>query len=326
MSVTRVKTATGWQDLTGAEGPQGPAGTPGAPGATGATGPQGPTGPAGPGAYPPTTGKLNDVLTVTVDGGAPTWQPVGPGGSNVDYVGSYDNARTYHDGEYVIGADGITYMCVVEGTVGIAPSSAGFGSVSGIPPVVNGQWLKGVGGAMVWSPIAISDIPGLTMTPWGYPYSVRPDMGNGSTNVTLPDGPNRAVFHRVIDGGVISKIFLWIGVTSGNICVGVYSNTGAGRAGAPGARIATSGSVAMPAVGYQEISLGGSVTVNPGDWLALSADNVTATFRATIANAEATTNMAKGATCYMAAGFPLPASASSLIWSAARIFVLGGTA
>jgi hypothetical protein len=33
----------------------------------------------------------------------------------------------------------------------------------GIPkPVVNGQWVKGSGGAAVWSPIAASDVPGLT--------------------------------------------------------------------------------------------------------------------------------------------------------------------
>src|SRR5215469_11180042 len=28
-----------------------------------------------------------------------------------------------------------------------------------IPPVVNGQWIKGVGGAAVWQPIAQSDLP-----------------------------------------------------------------------------------------------------------------------------------------------------------------------
>lgn len=30
-----------------------------------------------------------------------------------------------------------------------------------VPPVVNGQWIKGVGGAMVWSDIAISDVTNL---------------------------------------------------------------------------------------------------------------------------------------------------------------------
>jgi hypothetical protein len=30
----------------------------------------------------------------------------------------------------------------------------------GLPPVVNGQWLKGVGGAAVWSAITPADIPG----------------------------------------------------------------------------------------------------------------------------------------------------------------------
>src|SRR5215469_4191426 len=35
---------------------------------------------------------------------------------------------------------------------------------SPLPPVVNGQWLKGVGGAAVWSPITTADIPSLAAT------------------------------------------------------------------------------------------------------------------------------------------------------------------
>src|SRR5262252_10929264 len=33
-----------------------------------------------------------------------------------------------------------------------------------VPPVVNGQWIKGVGGAMVWSAIAAGDLPDLSAT------------------------------------------------------------------------------------------------------------------------------------------------------------------
>jgi hypothetical protein len=40
----------------------------------------------------------------------------------MQYVGAYNPATTYNDGDYVIGPDGITYVCVVNGTVGIAPT------------------------------------------------------------------------------------------------------------------------------------------------------------------------------------------------------------
>lgn len=40
-----------------------------------------------------------------------------------------------------------------------------------IPAVVNGQWLKGSGGAMVWSAITAADVPGLSLTGT---YAARP--------------------------------------------------------------------------------------------------------------------------------------------------------
>jgi len=43
------------------------------------------------------------------------------GSGGVTYIGAYNPATTYHDGDYVIGTDGITYQCVKEGTVGVAP-------------------------------------------------------------------------------------------------------------------------------------------------------------------------------------------------------------
>lgn len=49
------------------------------------------------------------------------WQVPGAGGASITYTGTYDPAHTYHDGDYVVGADGITYQCVKEGTVGVTP-------------------------------------------------------------------------------------------------------------------------------------------------------------------------------------------------------------
>jgi hypothetical protein len=76
----------------------------------------------------------------------------------ITYIGAYDNAHVYADGDYVIGPDGLTYQCVVGGTVGVTPTPWNSGQW-GIPqPVVNGQWIKGVGGAAVWAPIGDADI------------------------------------------------------------------------------------------------------------------------------------------------------------------------
>ncbi|WP_248240539.1 hypothetical protein [Microbacterium kunmingense] len=98
------------------------------------------------------------------------------------------------------------------------------------------------------------------------------------TNQTWPTS-NLIAFAAVTEGGRISKIALEVMVSNGNISVAVYRGAGGpGGALVPGARAATSGAVACPAVGYAEVSLGAAVDVEPGDFLALSCDNVTAVF------------------------------------------------
>ena len=110
---------------------------------------------------------------------APTPWPGGGGNPPdlVKYWGDYSASQTYMDGDVVVGPDGFTYMCCVDGTVGVAPvpfpltapSPAttkwvplGTGTGTGVPlPVVNGQWLKGVGGAAVWSAISAGDVAGI---------------------------------------------------------------------------------------------------------------------------------------------------------------------
>lgn len=108
---------------------------------------------------------------------------------------------------------------------------------------------------------------------------VRPPHAQFSTaNITVGNA-NSCRFYRVVEGGTISKVRLSIGVSSGNICVAAYTNSGVGQAAAPtGGRLATSGSVASPGTGIQDVSLGASVVVAPGDWIAVGADNATVTF------------------------------------------------
>jgi hypothetical protein len=102
------------------------------------------------------------------------WVPLqGSAAERVQYWGQYSATKTYNDGDCAIGTDGILYMCTVNGTIGSAPvawpgASAPQGPPgpagpvgTGIPmPVVNGQWIKGVGGAAVWTPLAPSEVVG----------------------------------------------------------------------------------------------------------------------------------------------------------------------
>jgi hypothetical protein len=136
--------ATGPEGPVGPEGPEGPLGPQGVQGATGAAstvpGPEGPEGPAGP--VGPTPSLLETYLTaddeptlanawklvaganVHLDTSIPGQMVVSAtgggggtgGGMNLDYLGDYASGPVYNDGDIVIGADGIAYMCVVDGT------------------------------------------------------------------------------------------------------------------------------------------------------------------------------------------------------------------
>jgi hypothetical protein len=155
----RIKTSTGWADLA-------IAGTPG---------------------YPSTVGKLADVLTVTADGAAPTWQPPAPSGADLEYNGTYDPAKTYNDGDFVVDANGITYCCVMDGTKGIAPAPWSSGQWGVPQPPVAGQWLKGSSGGAVWAPVT------------GYSGGVSITAAN--TDLTLPDPAVPVTTLRINTGG-----------------------------------------------------------------------------------------------------------------------------
>lgn len=86
--------------------------------------------------------------------------------------------------------------------------------------------------------------------------------------------PNRTRFQRRTTRVMpISQVSFRVGVSSGNICVAAYAHDSATNH--PGARLATTGSIACPASGDATVSLG--ATVSP-EWLSFSCDNVTATF------------------------------------------------
>jgi hypothetical protein len=79
-----------------------------------------------------------------------------------------------------------------------------------VPAVVNGQWLKGVGGAVVWAPITADDIVGSPMVPGGVAGQkwrltggstvVTTDVNGGAT-VAWPMGAVISVQAVVVCGG-----------------------------------------------------------------------------------------------------------------------------
>ena len=118
----------------------------------------------------------------------------GVDGANFNYRGDYSAAATYNHGDLVVGPDGITYLCVNNGTTGVAPAPWAT-AWAGVPlPVVNGQWVKGVGGAAVWAPIVAKDVGavGLFNTPadvklqYGQTSVAVPQQAGGAQTVAVP--------------------------------------------------------------------------------------------------------------------------------------------
>ena len=140
---------------------------------------------------------------------------------------------------------------------------------------------------------------------FGFPSSIDPGIVRG-TDAQGIGTANRAIWYRCADGGTVTAIGFQVVVTGGNMSVGFYSNSGTGRSAAPGAPIAVTASTAVPAVGYQTISLGGTFTVLPGDWIAIAADSTTPTFRATITGTAAVTALGAGRLYLKDTSFPLP--------------------
>ena len=122
------------------------------------------------------------------------WVPVGPGmpavpapsGANLTYRGNYSGSATYNDGDIVVAPDGITYLCVENSITGVTPVAWSPWSVP-VPPVVNGQWLKGSGGAAVWSSITPADV---VKIPYGTSLPASPYDGQEAILVDSVTAPN----------------------------------------------------------------------------------------------------------------------------------------
>jgi hypothetical protein len=146
-------------------------------------------------------------MSVIPDPATTKWVPLqGNIAERMEYWGAYSASKTYNDGDCAIGTDGILYMCVKNGTVGSAPAKwpgAGIpqGAIGpqgpagvGIPtPVVNGQWIKGSGGAAVWSALSLADIPNAAAKPgYGTTLPASPTDGQEYILVDSLTAPTRS--------------------------------------------------------------------------------------------------------------------------------------
>jgi len=67
----------------------------------------------------PILGSLKERISAVEagGGGGGGTTPPGPPGMDLDYLGDFVSGPVYNDGDIVVGADGILYMCVKDGTV-----------------------------------------------------------------------------------------------------------------------------------------------------------------------------------------------------------------
>jgi hypothetical protein len=163
-----------------------------------------------------------------------------------------------------------------------------------------------------------------TFDPFGWGLMFTIDPGLYQSNYAFA-GANRCAYMRITGGGVITKIGLFVGTSSGNISLAVYGQSGIGRSCVPNGQKVTTGAISCPAGStYTEVSLGASVGVVSGDYFALSCDNTTATFGGAMGAAYSHA-LAAGRVGFQGTAHPAPSS-PSLASGGERCFVLVGVA
>lgn len=133
------------------------------------------------------------------------------------------------------------------------------------------------------------------------PWAIVPDTGIAYVALMTIGAANRALYLPCVIGVActIIGVKIRVGTQSGNISVGLYSSAGS--------RVATSGAVACPASGVANVAFTASYVATAGRYyLAISCDNVTATFAAP----NPANTAGPGACRFEASAHPLPATAT----------------
>ena len=116
-------------------------------------------------------------------------------------------------------------------------------------------------------------------------------------------------------------------MSSGNIAVAVYDNTGTGVNAKPNNRKATSGAVPCPAAyAAADVPLDAAIDVVAGDWLAFITDNATANFHQAPTGPSNANNIGGGLCGYSGAAGQFPPPPVFGAWSPAinrQVWMLG---
>jgi Major tropism determinant N-terminal domain len=151
---------------------------------------------------------------------------------------------------------------------------------------------------------------------------LHPIAGTTVTNNTV----GYVVYTRVLQGGPISKIGFNVGTlgngTGQTVWVGVYSSTGTGRNAMPNTRLAQGSALTntLTANAYNEISLGSTINVNTGEWLAFSINLGTSFGSGGVDWSTRTGTQRNGFIAFEASGVGLPATATPTISGPATAF------
>jgi hypothetical protein len=138
-------------------------------------------------------------LCVRPTSASPSAWPAPAAGSDLRYDGAWV-AGLYTDGDIVIAADGVAYMAVRPTTAAPVPWAT---SMTGqLPPVVNGQYLKGVGSAAVWSPL--TGVPG-TLIAYAQLTTAGTTIALGTASAIIPVPGLAVTFTAPASGSVLVK-------------------------------------------------------------------------------------------------------------------------
>lgn len=141
-------------------------------------------------------------------------------------------------------------------------------------------------------------------------------MANSTTTVATV---NRAFYYRIptnfFHSLTITKLRVFIASTSGNLDVGVYVDSN----GLPGAKKITKGGIASPGNGAQDITIAATL-VEPGNWLAISADNTTITF---MGNGGTMVQGMGSMGAFQDTAYPLPSTAAATLAVGRNIYIEG---
>lgn len=146
------------------------------------------------------------------------------------------------------------------------------------------------------------------------PWALMPYYGNAVSELITVGSANRALYIPCVLTGAatITGVKVYIGTSSGNLCVGLYDSSGT--------RVATSGAVASPGITFRTINFTAAYSAAAGRYyLALSADNVTVTFAGTSNSVGGVAATVK----YQDTAHPLPTSITSAGESGRAIALVG---